>query len=87
MTGWGSGTPLREFRHVDDLGDVAAFRSQHYDGKKAINIKSGKEVSIADLARLVCQTVGFSGELAFDEPQPDGTPRKLTDTRRLRDLG
>lgn len=87
MTVWGSGTPLREFLHVDDLADAAVFLSQHYDGETAINIGSGEEVSIADLARAVCQTVGFAGELVFDATRPDGTPRKLADTRRLRDLG
>lgn len=87
MTVWGSGCPLREFLHVDDLADAAVFLSQHYDGETAINIGSGEEVSIADLARLICQTVGFEGDLAFDASRPDGTPRKIGDTRRLRDLG
>jgi GDP-L-fucose synthase len=87
MTVWGSGRPLREFLHVDDLADAAVFLSQHYDGETAINVGSGEEVSIADLARLICQTVGFEGDLAFDASRPDGTPRKLADTRRLRDLG
>ncbi len=87
MTVWGSGTPLREFLHVDDLADAAVFLSQHYDGEMAINVGSGEEVSIGNLARLVCQTVGFTGELAFDASRPDGTPRKLADTRRLRELG
>jgi nucleoside-diphosphate-sugar epimerase len=74
MTGWVSGTPLREFLRVYNLGDAATFRSKQHYGKKAINIETSKEVSIADLSRLVCQAVGFSGELAFDELQPDGTP-------------
>ncbi|PZF78785.1 GDP-L-fucose synthase [Aestuariivirga litoralis] len=87
MTVWGSGRPLREFLHVDDLADAAVFLARHYDGETAINIGSGEEVSIGDLARLVCRTVGFRGELAFDSSRPDGTPRKLSDTSRLRALG
>lgn len=87
LTVWGSGRPLREFLHVDDLADAAVFLAQHYDGDVPINIGSGEEVSIGDLARLICHTVGFRGELAFDASRPDGTPRKLTDTRRLRELG
>jgi GDP-L-fucose synthase len=87
MSVWGSGRPLREFLYVDDLADAAVFLSKQYDGETAINVGSGEEVSIADLARLICQTVGFTGELDFDASRPDGTPRKLADTRRLRDLG
>ena len=87
LTVWGSGHPLREFLHVDDLADAVVFLAQNYDGETAINIGSGEEVSIADLARTVCETVGFEGELAFDLSRPNGTPRKLADTRRLRDLG
>lgn len=87
MTVWGSGRPLREFLHVDDLADAAVFLAQNYDGEMAINIGSGEEVSIADLARLTFRTVGFEGELVFDASRPDGTPRKLADTRRLRELG
>lgn len=87
MTVWGSGRPLREFLHVDDLADAAVFLARHYDGETAINIGSGEEVSIGDLARLVCRTVGFRGELAFDSSRPDGTPRKLSDTSRLRAIG
>jgi GDP-L-fucose synthase len=87
LTVWGSGRPLREFLHVDDLADAAVFLAQTYDGELSINIGSGEEVSIGDLARLICRTVGFEGELSFDAARPDGTPRKLADTRRLRELG
>ena len=87
VTVWGSGRPLREFLHVDDLADAAAFLARNYDGDIPINIGSGEEVSIGALARLICRTVGFAGELAFDVSRPDGTPRKLADTRRLRELG
>jgi GDP-L-fucose synthase len=87
LTVWGSGRPLREFLHVDDLADAVVFLARTYDGDVPINIGSGEEVSIGDLARLICRTVGFAGELAFDASRPDGTPRKLADTRRLRELG
>lgn len=87
MTVWGSGRPLREFLHVDDLADAVVFLACNYDGDLQINIGSGEEVSIAGLARMICQAVGFTGELVFDSSRPDGTPRKLADTRRLRELG
>lgn len=87
LTIWGSGRPIREFLHVDDLADAAVFLSVNYDGDIPINIGSGEEISIGDLARLICRTVGFAGKLAFDASRPDGTPRKLADTRRLRQLG
>jgi len=87
LTVWGSGRPLREFLHVDDLADAAVFLAQAYDGDVPINVGSGEEVSIADLARMICGAVGFRGDLRFDATRPDGTPRKLADTRRLRDLG
>ena len=72
MTVWGSGRPLREFLHVDDLADAAVFLSQHYDGEAPINVGSGEEVSIAELARLICRTVGFAGDLVFDAARPAG---------------
>jgi len=84
---WGSGTPLREFLHVDDLADAVVFLARHYTGDLSINVGSGQEISIADLARLVCQVVGFAGEIVFDTTRPDGTPRKLADTSRLMGLG
>ena len=87
LTVWGSGRPLREFLHVDDLADAAVFLARNYDGDIPINIGSGEEVSIGDLALLICRTVGFAGELSFDASRPDGTPRKLADIRRLRELG
>ncbi len=84
---WGSGTPLREFLHVDDLADAIVFLAKHYSGDSHINIGSGEEVSIRDLAELVCQVVGFEGELEFDASKPDGTPRKLADVSKLKALG
>lgn len=87
LTIWGSGSPLREFLHVDDLAEAVVFLLRNYSGAMPVNIGSGEELSIADLARLVCETVGYDGPLAFDRSRPDGTPRKLADLTRLRALG
>ena len=87
LTVWGSGTPLREFMHVDDLADALIFLLQHYSGESHVNVGSSEEIAIADLAHLVAQTVGFEGELVFDRSKPDGTPRKLMDSRRLAAMG
>ncbi|MEC9367966.1 MAG: NAD-dependent epimerase/dehydratase family protein, partial [Pseudomonadota bacterium] len=87
MTVWGSGTPLREFLHVDDLADALVFLAKHYSGEMHVNVGSGEEVSIRELAELACETVGFTGELVFDASKPDGTPRKLADTSRLNAMG
>ncbi|MDW8123391.1 MAG: GDP-L-fucose synthase [Geminicoccaceae bacterium] len=84
---WGSGTPLREFLFVDDLADACVFLLRHYSDELAINLGSGEEVSIAELARLICEIVGFRGTLRFDPSKPDGTPRKRLDLRRLEALG
>ncbi len=84
---WGSGLPLREFLHVDDLADACVFLMQHYDEEGIINVGSGTELCIADLAGLVARTVGYSGEIVFDPAMPDGTPRKLLDCSRLSALG
>lgn len=84
---WGSGKPLREFLHVDDLADACLFLMENYDEPALINVGSGTEVTIAELARLVAETVGFEGDLRFDPDKPDGTPRKLMDSSRLFALG
>lgn len=84
---WGSGQPLREFMHVDDLADASVFLMHHYDEKDFINIGTGDEISILDLAHLIKKVVGYSGELVFDTSKPDGTPRKLMDNSRLSALG
>ena len=84
---WGTGKPLREFLHVDDLADACLFLLQNYDEPALINVGSGSEISIADLALLVAKTVGYEGELVFDTDKPDGTPRKLMDSSRLFELG
>jgi GDP-L-fucose synthase len=84
---WGTGTPLREFLHVDDLADALVFLMRKYDQSVPINIGSGQEVSIRELAALVADTVGFDGALVFDPTKPDGTPRKRLDPSRLDSLG
>jgi GDP-L-fucose synthase len=87
MTVWGSGTPLREFMHVDDLADALVFLLQRYSESDHINVGTGQEVTIADVAQIVCDTVGFAGTLVFDRSRPDGTPRKLMDSSRLLAMG
>jgi GDP-L-fucose synthase len=84
---WGSGTPKREFLHVDDLADACVFLVDHYDDTEIINVGVGKDISIRELAHLVATVVGYEGEVRFDETKPDGTPQKLLDVSRLSDLG
>ena len=84
---WGTGTPLREFLHVDDLARGVIFCLDHYDGDEHINCGAGSEVTIAELAQTVRDAVGFTGALTFDTTKPDGTPRKLMDSGRLLALG
>lgn len=84
---WGTGTPRREFLHVDDLADACFHLMQHHDSEQLINVGWGEDVSIAELATLVARTVGFTGGTHYDRSKPDGTPRKLLDTTRLRALG
>lgn len=87
MTVWGSGTPLREFLHVDDLADALVYLAKHYSDAGFVNVGSGQELSIKALAHIVAETVGFAGALEFDASKPDGTPRKLVDTTKLNALG
>ena len=84
---WGTGTPLREFLYVDDMADACVFLLENYDGEQHVNIGTGKEVTIAQLADMVKSTVGFEGEIVWNRDMPDGTPRKLTDVTRLHGLG
>jgi GDP-L-fucose synthase len=84
---WGSGRPLRELLHVDDAADGMVFLMRHYSGEEHVNLGSGIETSIAELVALVCRVVGFSGEIEYDSSKPDGTPRKIVDSARLRALG
>ena len=87
ITLWGSGTPRREFLHVDDLADAAVYLMQHYSAPDIINVGVGTDVSIAELADLVARATGYRGTIRWDTARPDGPPRKLLDTRRLTDLG
>lgn len=84
---WGTGKPLREFLHVDDLADACLFLINNYDDSGLINIGSGVDISIADLANTVKGITGYSGKIVFDSSKPDGTPRKLLDVSRLNRLG
>lgn len=87
VTVWGSGTPLREFLHASDMADACVFLMQNYNEKGFVNIGSGVEISIKDLAHLVKNIVGFTGEIVFDTSKPDGTPRKLMDVSKLSRMG
>ncbi|SCX81940.1 GDP-L-fucose synthase family protein [Flavobacterium caeni] len=87
VTVWGSGSPLREFLHATDMANACVYLMLHYNDRGFVNIGTGKEISIKDLAYLVKDTVGFDGEVVFDTTKPDGTPRKLTDTTKLNGLG
>jgi GDP-L-fucose synthase len=84
---WGSGRPRREFLHVDDLADATIFAAQHYSGEQHLNVGTGRDISIAELAELIAEVVGWEGRFRFDATMPDGTPRKLLDVSRLSDLG
>lgn len=84
---WGSGNPKREFLHADDLADACVFLMENYHEAELVNIGTGEDISIRDLATLIGEVVGFEGELVFDASKPDGTPRKLMDVGKLHTLG
>lgn len=84
---WGTGKPRREFIFVDDLADACVFVLERYSGDSHLNIGTGTDITVADLARLIAEVLGYGGELVFDTSRPDGTPRKLLDVSRLRALG
>ncbi|GAU21941.1 hypothetical protein TSUD_110810 [Trifolium subterraneum] len=84
---WGTGSPLREFLHVDDLADAVVFMMEKYSGLEHLNVGSGKEVTIKELAESMKEVVGFEGDLVWDSTKPDGTPRKLMDSSKLAALG
>lgn len=84
---WGTGTPRREFLHVDDCADAIVFLMKHYDGFEHVNVGSGEDITIEELARQIMRTVGFKGDLTKDLSKPDGTPRKLMSADKLRRLG
>ena len=87
ITNWGTGSPLREFLFVEDLADACVFLLENYDSSKHINVGSGEDLSIKDLAAIVAEEVGFTGETLWDESKPDGTPRKLLDVSKINELG
>ena len=84
---WGTGSPLREFLHVDDLADALLFLMNNYHEKQFVNVGYGSDVSIKELALMIKEEVGFTGDLIFDPSKPDGTPRKLMDSARIQKLG
>jgi GDP-L-fucose synthase len=84
---WGSGTPRREFLHVDDLADACVFLMKTYSGDEHVNAGSGEDIAIIDLARLVCEVTGYTGEIVMDSSKPDGTPRKLMSGEKLKAMG
>jgi len=87
MVVWGSGKPRREFMHVDDMADAAVFLMLHYDEAEIINVGIGSDVTIRELAEMICRVVGYEGKLVFDTSKADGTPQKLLDVSRLHSLG
>jgi GDP-L-fucose synthase len=87
VTVWGTGTPRREFLHVDDLADAVIFMLRNYNAEEMINVGWGQDLTIRELAEMVMSAIGYSGGLEFDSSKPDGTPRKLLDVTRLNDLG
>ncbi len=87
VTLWGTGTPLREFMYVDDLADACYFLMKNYDERQFLNVGSGQEVTIKQLAELIQAVTGFTGSVQFDDTKPDGTPRKLMDSTRLHKMG
>ena len=84
---WGTGTPRREFLHVDDLADGCVFLLKHYSGEEHVNLGSGQDIAISDLADLVCEVVGFRGQVTRDTSKPDGTPRKLMSGDKIAAMG
>jgi GDP-L-fucose synthase len=84
---WGTGSPLREFMFADDVGNACFFLMQHYESPEIINVGTGEEISILELAKIIATTVGYMGRIGFDQSKPDGTPRKLMDSSRLHSLG
>ena len=84
---WGTGNPKREFLHVDDLANACVFLMNNYDDSEIINVGTGKDLSISELAELIKKTVGYEGNIVWDKSKPDGTPRKLLDVSKIQRLG
>lgn len=87
VTCWGTGTPLREFLYVDDLADACVFLMNHYSGNEMVNVGTGKELTIKELTELTAKVIGYTGRINWDHTKPDGTPRKLLDVSKLKNLG
>ncbi len=84
---WGTGAPLREFMHADDLADASIYLMKHYNDRTPINVGVGEDISILQLAELIKELVGYNGRIVLDATKPDGTPRKILDVRKLHALG
>lgn len=87
VTNWGTGSPRREFLHVDDMAAACLFLLEHYDEAEQVNVGTGRDATIAEIATVIAEVVGYDGETAWDTDKPDGTPRKLLDVSKLRTLG
>jgi GDP-L-fucose synthase len=87
VTNWGTGTPRREFLHVDDMADACLHLMEHYDGPAQVNVGTGTDVTIREIAETIADVVGFTGETEWDTTKPDGTPQKLLDVTKLADAG
>lgn len=87
VTLWGTGSAMREFMHIDDIASACIFLMENYSGNECVNIGSGTDITIKELAAIICEVVGFKGEIVYDTSMPDGTPRKLLDSSRLLGMG
>lgn len=87
VTNWGTGTPRREFLHSDDMADAVLHLLENYDGPAQVNVGTGSDVTIREIAETIASAVGFTGETAWDTSKPDGTPQKLLDVSQLTDTG
>lgn len=87
VTNWGTGTPRREFLHVQDMAEACLYLMEHYDGPEQVNVGTGRDATIREIAEVVAEVIGYEGETAWDTSKPDGTPQKLLDVSKLRSIG